>query len=134
MNTQLVGQTWDKISGQHEEVITKFYQRFFDTYPDYRQHFPESLDRQMTKMVDTIALLARVSDETELAHSQMTKLGHKHIGYRIGEQDLQRFQDVFLQVLSEYCGDEWSDECSQAWEEVFNQHIIPHMMQGMQAH
>jgi nitric oxide dioxygenase len=131
MNTELIGKSWDKLAGRHEEVVSQFYARFFEEYPDYRRFFPENLDRQMKKMVETMALVARVSDETEVAHPHLVKVGHKHTGYQLRAEDLERFKQVFLKVVGEYCGSDWSGECQKAWTEVFDNHIIPYMMQGL---
>lgn len=131
MNSELIGQTWDKLSGQHQEIVTTFYNRFFEKYPNYRALFPESLDRQMKKMVDTMALIARVSDETEVAHPHLVKVGSKHSGYKINREDLDKFKRVFLEVVGEYCGDEWNEECEKAWITAFDQHVIPYMMHGL---
>lgn len=131
MNTELIGKTWDKLAGKHEEVVTTFYQRFFDEYPDYRRYFPDSLDRQMKKMIDTMALVARVSDETEVVHPHLARVGGKHGGYELSQQDLERFKTVFLNVVGEYCGNDWTGECKQAWDEAFEHHVIPYMMQGL---
>ncbi len=131
MNTEIIGQSWDKLAGKHQEVVTTFYQRFFQEYPDYKHIFPESLDRQMKKMVETMALVARVSEDTEIAHPHLSKMGEKHTKYQLSKQDLQNFKNVFLQVLGEYCGDDWAGECQQSWTEVFDKHVIPYMMQGL---
>ena len=52
------------------EVITQrdfveaFYQRFFERFPDYRPLFPLELNpRHLEKMVQTMALVANLSDE-----------------------------------------------------------------------
>ncbi len=131
MNIQLVGQTWDHLGNRHQEMIEVFYKRFLDTYPEYRQHFPASMDHQMKKMVDTMALVARVSEETEIMHPQMMKMGGRHAQYRINAEDLKNFQRVFVEVLSEFCGDHWTSECVDAWNDVFAQHIIPYMSEGL---
>jgi len=135
MDMQLIGRTWDHVGvEQHGEVIKRFYERLFSLYPDYRRLFPESLDRHMKKMVDTLALIARVSDETEIVRPQMMRLGAKHTSYHLKDEDLNRFQTVFVDVLAECCGDQWTAECEKAWNGVFEQHIIPYMHHGLVAH
>jgi molybdate transport system regulatory protein len=130
MNAELIGQTWDKLAGRHEEVIRTFYSRLFEQYPDYKPLFSESFERQMGKMLETMAFLARVSDETEITHPKMVKLGERHSQFRLSAEDLQRFKVVFVGVLAQYCGSDWNDECQQAWYEVFEQRVIPYMTEG----
>jgi hemoglobin-like flavoprotein len=135
MDMQLIGRTWDHVgSGRHEQVIKSFYDRLFELYPEYRDLFPQSLDHHMKKMVDTLALLARVADETEIVHPQMMRLGAKHTSFHLKDEDLKRFQIVFVKVLSECCGEHWTDDCEKAWNGVFEQHIIPYMHHGLVKH
>lgn len=132
MNTELIGQSWDKLAGKHEEVVTTFYTRFFEEFPNYKSLFPQSMDRQMKKMVETMALIARVTrDNTEVAHPHLMKVGDKHSGYNLGKEDLENFTKVFLQVVGEYCGDDWTDEHQRVWTEVFEKHVIPYMIHGL---
>ena len=132
MNTELIGQSWDKLAGKHQEVVSTFYTRFFEVHPHYKSIFPPSMDRQMKKMVETMALIARVTeDNTEVAHPHLVKVGDKHSGYNLEKGDLENFKKVFLQVVGEYCGDDWTDEHQQAWTEAFDKHVIPYMMQGL---
>jgi hemoglobin-like flavoprotein len=135
MDMQLIGRTWDHVGKErHEQMIRNFYDRLFELYPEYRQLFPHSLDHHMKKMVDTLALVARVSDETEIVHPQMVRLGTKHVSFRLSDEDLKRFQTVFVKVLSECCAEHWTAECEKTWNGVFEQHIIPYMNHGLMTH
>ena len=131
MNAELIGQSWDKLTGKHEELVSTFYDRFFGEYPDYKSLFPGSMDRQMKKMLETMALLARVTEETEITHPHLERVGGKHTQYQLGKQDLDNFKSVFLQVLGEYCAADWTTECQQSWTEAFDKHVIPYMMRGL---
>lgn len=129
--SEVVGKSWDKLAGKHKELVNSFYERLFERYPEYQPLFSEAMDRQLEKMVEGLALLARVSHETEVVHPKMVKLGEKHSNFRLTAEDLTKFKEVFLEVLSKYCGNEFSDECWRAWNEAFDQQVIPSMTQGM---
>jgi molybdate transport system regulatory protein len=131
MNSELIGRTWDKLAGKHEEVMRAFYDRFFERYPDYKHLFAESLDRQLGKMLETMAFLARVSDETEITHPKMVRLGERHSQFRLSAEDLEKFKIVFVEILAQYCGNEWNADYQQAWDDVFEQRVIPHMTEGL---
>ena len=131
MNSALIGQSWDKLAGKHNEVVSSFYSRFFDKYPNYKTFFPEPTDRHMKKMVETMALIARVTEETEIIDPHLLRVGNKHRDYHLKKGDFERFKAVFLQVVGEYCGNDWTNECQQAWTEAFDQHVIPYMIRGM---
>ncbi len=130
MNSELLGQTWDSLAGKQEELIRTFYQRLFEKYPEYNHLFSESFERQMGKMIETMALLARISHETEVTHPKMVKLGERHTQFKLEPEDLQRFKTLFVEVLSEYCAESWTTDCQQAWQEVFDKRVIPYMTEG----
>ena len=130
MQTELIAQSWDSLNPRHIEVIQTFYDRFFERFPNYRAMFPESMDYQMKKMVRTMAMVARLSEDQSIVEPHLTKVGDRHSAYRLSEQDLQNFKDVFIEVLAEECGGQWTEDCRKAWSEAFDQVIIPNMMQG----
>lgn len=131
MDTELIGQIWDRLSGKHEALVKTFYDRFFEKFPEYRPLFSETFDRQMGKMVESMAFLARVADETEVVYPHMVKMGDKHRQFHLSKEDLEKFKEVFVEVLGEYCGGEWTSDCQRAWTEVFDQRVIPYMTQGL---
>lgn len=130
MNTQLIGESWDQLAGKHEEMVASFYKRFFNQYPNYEPFFLNTMDRHKKRMVETLALIARVTEDTEIAHPHLVKMGSKHKEYDLEKQDLDKFKNVFLEVFAEYCA-QWTDEYQQAWNEAFDKHVIPYMVRGM---
>lgn len=131
MNTELLGQLWDKLATRQAEVVPLFYKRFFEQYPDYELLFSESREREMGKMLETVTKMARVAGESEMLHPQLVKLGEKHSHFQVTRGDLENFKTVYLQVLKELCGPDWTEECGETWIEVFEQAIIPFMTEGL---
>ena len=131
MDTDIIARTWDAFADRHERLIGKFYERFFERYPQYRSLFPASLDRQMKKMINTIGLVSRMAENRSTVAPHVERVGLHHKGYALGQQDLENFRDVFLEVLGEECGERWEPECAQAWKAAFDEVIIPHIWQGM---
>lgn len=130
MNTELIGQTWDKLV-QQEQVIHLLLERFFQQFPDYKPLFSETSERKLKKMFDMLGMVARLANDTEILHPQLVKIGERHTQFKLGQQDLENFRGVFLQVLGEVCGDHWNETCQKAWLEVFEERIIPYMMEGI---
>lgn len=133
MNTDLIGATWDNLHDQHDEVINTFFDRFFSTYPAYKDLFPDAVDRHMKKMINMVALVSRVANETEITQSELEMLGAHHANFHLDKGDLINFKTTFLGVISEFSGSNWTNEHHQVWNEVFDNHVIPHMVLGIQA-
>lgn len=131
MNTQRIGEVWDALHGKHYEVIEHFYGRFFARFPEYRRFFPESMDQQMKKMVRTIGMVARVADSISVVEPHLEQVGTHHRDYGLDKNDLENFKRVFIEVLGEAYGNQWDPECDKAWQEAFDELIIPSMMKGL---
>ena len=100
MNTELLGQMWDKLASKQAEFVPLFYKRFFEQYPDYELLFSESREREMGKMLEMVTRMARVAGESEVSHPQLVKLGEKHSHFKVTRGDLENFKMVYLQVLN----------------------------------
>jgi hemoglobin-like flavoprotein len=131
MNTELVARSWDSLGDRQRGVIESFYGRFFERFPQYRQFFPESMDHQMEKMVRTIAMAARLSDDESTIELHMIHVGERHKPYHLGPADLMNFKSVFIENMGEHCGNLWNADYARAWEEVFDEVMVPLMMQGL---
>jgi len=133
MNSELIGQTWEKLTTHQDKLVQVLFERFFEQFPRYRPLFSETSERKMRKMVDMLGMVARLANDTELLHPQLVKIGEKHTQFKLDKPDLENFKTVFLQVLSETCGESWNEQCQQTWLEVFDERIIPYMVEGINA-
>ena len=135
MNTELIGESWDKLAEHQDALVETFYTRFFEQYPKYKSLFPQPLDRQMAKVVRTLTIVARAGDP-EIVHPHLIRLGDKHRRFDLTKQDFLNFKQIFLDVLGEYCSkfcpDNWNQTCVDAWNEAFDVHIIPYIVQGLE--
>jgi hemoglobin-like flavoprotein len=131
MNTEIIGQVWDSVAGRRVEIIQTFYTRFFERYPQYQRHFPETMDHQMEKMVETISTLARFSEDPAILRPHLMKLGQAHKAYGLSSTDLHNFKEIFVESIAAACPDVWNTECERAWNDAFNQVIIPTVEQGL---
>jgi molybdate transport system regulatory protein len=135
MNTDLIGESWDKLAEHQDALIETFYTRFFEKHPKYKSLFPVPLDRHMAKIVRTLTIVARAGDP-EVVHPHLIRLGDKHRRFDLTKQDFLNFKLTFLEVLGEYCNqycpESWNEECVQAWNEAFDDHIIPYITQGLE--
>jgi len=131
MNTQIIAATWDALSPRQTEFVEAFYQRFFERFPAYRALFPHKLDaKHLEKMVQTMALMANLSDDRSVIAPHMHKVGAAHKPYDLKMRDLGNFKAVFLETLGEHLGDRWVADAEQAWGDAFDQVLIPLMREG----
>ena len=130
MNTELIAQTWEAVD-DHVAFVEAFYARFFERFPGYRALFPKQLDPgHLEKMVQTMALVARMSEDRGLIAPHVHKLGASHKPYALGPKDLANFKTVFVEMLSLRLGSAWSPAAAKAWDQAFEEVIIPLMREG----
>jgi hemoglobin-like flavoprotein len=130
MNTELIAETWEAIE-DHHAFVEAFYGRFFERFPGYRAMFPHQLDPQhLDKMVETMALLARLSEDQSLIAPHVHKLGAAHKPYALKQKDLDNFREAFIEMLGEHLGRAWSPGAARAWQQAFDDVLIPLMRQG----
>lgn len=130
MNTELIAETWGAIDDPMA-FVESFYARFFERFPGYRPLFPQQLDpRHLDKMVQTMALVARMSEDRRAIAPHVHKLGAAHKPYALAPKDLANFKAVFVEMLSLRLGPAWSSGAAEAWDQAFEQVIIPLMREG----
>jgi hemoglobin-like flavoprotein len=130
MNTELIAETWGAIDDPMA-FVESFYARFFERFPGYRALFPQQLDRKhLEKMVQTMALVARMSEDRRMISPHVHKLGTAHKPYALAPKDLANFKAVFVEMLSLRLGPAWSPSAAKAWNQAFEEVIIPLMREG----
>jgi len=132
MNTEIIAETWQALGKRQAEFVEAFYDRFFERFPGYRQFFPRTLrPAHLDKMVQTMALMANLSEDQTSIAPHLHKLGAAHKPYDLKPHDFDNFKTVFLEVLGEYLGEHWRPAASQAWSDAFDQVLVPLMRAGM---
>ena len=131
MNTQIIAETWDTLGPDQTGFVEAFYGRFFERFPAYRVLFPHKLDaKHLGKMVQTMALVAHLSDDRSVVAPHMHKVGAAHKPYDLKPRDLANFKAVFLETLGEHLGERWNQDAAQAWNDAFDDVLIPLMREG----
>ena len=130
MNTELIAETWEALD-DHTAFVKAFYGRYFERFPGYRPLFPHRLNPEhLEKMVETMSLMARLSEDKDIIAPHMRKIGASHKPYALKPRDLENFKAVFIEMLGERVGVAWSPAAAQAWGDAFDQVIIPLMREG----
>lgn len=130
MNTELIAQTWRSLGERQPQFIQAFYARFFERFPGYRKLFPADLRKaHLEKMIDTVALLGDLADEGSDIAPHLRKLGAAHKPFDLRPNDYQNFKAVFVEVLRQQLGVRWPEAAAKAWDEAFEQVLIPLMQE-----
>ncbi len=131
MNTQRISQHWMGIGGARPQLVATFYCRLFERHPRFRPLFPEPIDHQMGKMLETLALVAEHADAPGAVHPRLRRIGAAHDRYGLTAADFDDFIEVLIETLSEYSAREWCEGCEQAWREALQRVVLPAVREGM---
>lgn len=131
MNTALIEETWRLLGERQAQFIRAFYARFFERFPGYRKLFPRELRAaHLEKMAQTVALLGDLADERADIAPRLRKLGALHQPFALEPRDFANFRAVFVEVLGEELGARWTAAAAQAWNDAFDEVLIPLMREG----
>lgn len=131
MDTSAIQQTWNSLAGRRLEFVDIFYTRLFGRYPEYRELFPDSMNRQKEKMVEMLSSVARFADHIDLVRSYLLEVGAAHHRTGITSTDIRNFTEVFLDALATTCAGSWEPHHEKAWREVFDDVVIPIFEEGL---
>lgn len=130
MNIELMAKTWGGIEDP-VAFVEGFYVRFFEHFPGYPRLRPQQLDaRHLDRKVQTMALPARLSEDTSTIAPQMHTLAAAHKPYTHAPRDLRNFKAAFIGALAARGGGAWSPVAAQAWSVAFEQALIPMMREA----
>jgi hemoglobin-like flavoprotein len=132
MNTELISQTWQLLGDGRAQFVEDFYARFFERFPGYRKLFPRKLvPADLEKMLFSAARFADFADDPEYIATRLRKLGAAHKPLALDGHDLGNFKEVFLEVLAPRLGAQWTAAAEEAWNQAFDDVVIPMMRQGI---
>jgi hemoglobin-like flavoprotein len=132
VNMDLIRQDWEALAGKRMQFTHAFYENLFEQYPQYRALFPEALDSQMERMVEMFSSIVRFADHVDLIRPYLVNVGYSHRSMGIGADDVSNFIKVFVDSLAEFRAPTWNDEHAAAWNEAFEDMIVPLFDEGLE--
>ncbi len=132
MNTEIIKTSWNALAGRRLEFIEAFYDRLFERYPRYRELFPEKMGAQHERMIEMIGALAQFADHIPPLEPYLSNVGFQHRRTGIRADDVENFKRTFLETLAGFPMEIDPDARQRAWQEAFDEVIIPLFDQGLE--
>ncbi len=128
MDTELIALTWRTLGNRQARFIADFYDLFFARYPRYRPLFPHEFGQtDLDKMAQRVALLAELADDSADITPHLRRLAAAHRPLALERADFDNFRSVFVEALADALGPAWSAAAARAWEQAFDEVLIPAM-------
>src|SRR5947208_15935050 len=83
----LVRKSFDALWPFRRKLAEQFYGRVFELAPDTLRLFPDDMERQQLKLMDTIAAFVATLDEGEIVQSVNSHPRRKDADFRIRAED-----------------------------------------------
>ena len=111
----LVRKSFDALWPFRRKLAEHFYGRFFELAPDTRRLFPEDMEKQQLKLMDSIAAIVGTLDQREICQSIISHTGRKHADFGVQTAHFAAFGDALISGLREQFGPAFTPEVQQAW-------------------
>jgi hemoglobin-like flavoprotein len=111
----LVRKSFDALWPFRRKLAEQFYGRFFELAPDTRRLFPDDLEKQQLKLMDTLAAIVGTLDQREIFQSIISHTGRKHAEFGVQRSHFVAFGDALIWGLQRQFGSEFTPEMQQAW-------------------
>jgi hemoglobin-like flavoprotein len=103
-------------------VTARFYEIFFERYPQVRPMFgrtPDAQRRQEQMLTDAlVAVLDHLEDAPWLKET-LFALGKRHVGYGVRDEMYGWVGECLIAALAEAAGPDWNERTERAWRMAF---------------
>jgi hemoglobin-like flavoprotein len=100
----LIRKSFDALWPFRRKLAEQFYGRFFELAPAARCLFPNNLERQQLKLMDTVAAIVGTLDERELFQSIISHTGRKHADFGVQRSHFTAFGEALIWGLQQQFG------------------------------
>jgi hemoglobin-like flavoprotein len=111
----LIRKSFDALWPIRRKLGEQFYDRFFELAPDTRRLFPDDMERQQLKLMDTIAAMVGALDKGEIFQSIIGHTGKKHAQFGVQPSHFVAFGDALMWGLQQQLGPAFTPEVKHAW-------------------
>jgi hemoglobin-like flavoprotein len=111
----LVRHTFSHIAQNSAQAGAFFYDRLFALDPSLRPMFPDDLQNQGQKFVDTLGGVIRALDSTQTVAEDLDDLGQRHVEYGVQREHYAVLREALLWSLAQILDDEYDDDVAAAW-------------------
>ena len=119
----LVRATFVPVARQAARAGAFFYDRLFALDPSLRPLFPDDLQHQGEKFVETLGVMIRAleREQTGDVSTDFQELGRRHHEYGVQLQHYETLREALLWALAQILGEDFDDDVAVAWCNVYNQ-------------
>lgn len=116
----IIKTTWSYAIAQPETTGEMFYEALFELDPSLQAMFPRDMEQQVRKLTDMITYMVSRLQTMAGIQKDIDAMAVRHAGYGVRDAHYATVGKALLQVLEQRLEDQWDEEASQAWSELYN--------------
>lgn len=117
----ILKESLELLAPQGEALTKEFYKRLFANYPQVKPLFAKvDMDKQGSMLLAAVQLAVNNLDNPEILKQALTEMGKRHQQYGALPEHYPAVAETMLQVMSDFAGDNWSEELSNAWSDALD--------------
>jgi hemoglobin-like flavoprotein len=128
----LVRNSFDALWPLRRKLAETFYQRFFELAPGSRRLFPDDMERQQLKLMDSLAAIVGALDKREIFQAVISHSARQHVQFGAAAPDFAAFGQALIWGLRQQLGPAFTPELEQAWTTLYDA-VQTRMTGGAQA-
>lgn len=111
----IVNVSFQQLMESGDNPIRRFYEKLFETAPQFRKLFSNDADRQAHKFLQSLKLIVNSLSSIERASPVLHSLGRRHQGYGVKPEDYDVVGQVLIETLQETLTERFTDDAKAAW-------------------
>lgn len=129
LNVTLLRASFDHVIEKQPELTTRFYEIFFDRYPQVKPLFGAKSQKAQAEMLQAalVSVLEHIEDSQWLT-STLKALGEKHKGYGVTDEMYGWVGECLLAAISEAANVPADSDVIKEWTLAYN--TIANIMKG----
>jgi hemoglobin-like flavoprotein len=116
----LVVKSFDALWPSRRQLAELFYGRFFELAPETRQLFPDDMERQRLKLMDSLAAIVGSLDKRDMFQAIISQAGRQHAQFGAKPAHFSAFGEALIWGLQQQLGPTFTPEVQQAWSALYS--------------
>lgn len=112
---EMVQSSWEKVLPIKEAAATLFYTKLFELNSDLEKLFKGDMNEQGAKLMQMIDVAVKGLTRLDTIVPAVQKLGQRHVGYGVTDEDYDTVAAALLWTLGEGLGEAFTDDVKEAW-------------------
>lgn len=116
----LVVKSFDGLWPARRQLSELFYSRFFELAPESQRLFPDDMEKQRIKLMNTLAALVGTLDKRDMFQAIISHTGRQHAQFGAQPSHFTAFGEALIWGLRQQLGPAFTPELEQAWSALYD--------------